>query len=188
MINANSEEIQALQRFAVKRDGEEIEFVLRRSPITLLPLFGALAFLTVVPMFVFMAVVPYDLRAFLQPPYRDIYFLAATLFYGFIWIIAAIEWSNYYLDIFMVTNRRLMSIQQKGLFYRVVSELELENLQDITSSVKGPIQTLFDFGDLQIQTASEESRVNPHAIPHPVAVRRRIMELCTARDEHGHHH
>jgi len=76
-----------------------------------------------------------------------------------------------------------MKVEQLGLFHRIVSELELERIQDITSFVNGPIQTLFNFGDLEIQTASEENKIEPKAIPHPVTVRRKIMELCEAKDE-----
>lgn len=186
MINPNSEELQALQRFSSRREGEEIEFVLRRSPLTLLPTLAVLAFLCLMPVVVFVAVVPVSLRGFLYQPYQNVYFFALTLFYGFAWIISAIEWSNYYLDIFTVTNKRLMNIQQRGLFHRVVSEVELEHIQDITSTINGPLQTLFDFGDLQIQTASEENKILPRSIPHPVQVRRKIMELCTAPHHHPH--
>jgi small-conductance mechanosensitive channel len=100
--------------------------------------------------------------------------------------IAALGWSDYYLDVFLVTNKRIMKVEQAGLFNRVVAELELENIQDITSSVIGPLRTLLDFGDLSIQTASEVNKIQPKDIPHPVRVRRRIMELCTAKKNHPH--
>jgi len=182
-INDNDEQSEILSRFPGQRDGEEVEFFLRKHPITLLPAIFYILFMLFLPMIFYMLIVPLSLPVFLEKPYREIFFLLVTIYYGFLWIISAMEWSDYYLDILLVTNKRIMRIEQLGLFHRIVSELELERIQDITSFVNGPIETLFNFGDLEIQTASEENKIEPKAIPHPVTVRRKIMELCEAMDE-----
>jgi membrane protein YdbS with pleckstrin-like domain len=163
-----------------------MEFALRRHPLTLLLPLVALLCMSLVPFVFYLFIMPRALPGFLYYPYQDIFFLLATLYYGFLWMIAALAWSDYYLDVFLVTNKRIMKVEQAGLFNRVVAELELENIQDITSSVIGPLRTLLDFGDLSIQTASEVNKIQPKDIPHPVRVRRRIMELCTAKKNHPH--
>lgn len=179
------EESEILTRFPGQREGEIVEFVLRSHILTLTMPFLAILFMAAIPMVFYALIIPMTLPAFLYKPYQDIYFLLTTIFYGFLWIIVFLEWSDYYLDIFLITNKRIMIIRQLGLFHRVVSELELSKIQDITSSVNGPLQTLFDFGSLEIQTASEDNKVEPKFIPHPVTVRRKIMELCDAAQKNG---
>jgi membrane protein YdbS with pleckstrin-like domain len=179
----SDEQSEILSRFPGQRDGEEVEFALRKHPITLLPAVLYILFIIILPIIFYVLIVPHALPALLEKPYQDIFFLLVTIYYGFLWIVISMEWSDYYLDFLLVTNKRIMKVEQLGLFHRIVSELELERIQDITSFVNGPIQTLFNFGDLEIQTASEENKIEPKAIPHPVTVRRKIMELCEAKDE-----
>jgi len=93
------------------------------------------------------------------------------------WVIAAIIWIDYYFDVWIITNKRVVNIEQKGLFVRHVSELEIENIQDITTEVKGVIPTFMDFGDVFIQTAAEKERFRFHNIPNPYKVKDMIMNL-----------
>jgi uncharacterized membrane protein YdbT with pleckstrin-like domain len=169
--------------FPGQRDDEEIKFLLRRHRITLLPMalfFSGMAFL---PLAFYSLLVPYTLTAFAYRPYSDIYFLLMTIYYGFLWIIFFIEWLDYYLDIWIITDQRIIDIQQKNLFHRVASEIDLKRVQDISSAVEGVFQTFFQFGDIKVQTASEENSINLKQVPRPVTVRREIMELCKAAQE-----
>ena len=84
---------------------------------------------------------------------------------------------DYYLDVWIITNQRLIDIEQKGFFNRSVSELDLKKIQDITSSVSGAIPTMFGFGNIHIQTAAEENKFEIKSVPHPVTARRKIIEL-----------
>jgi len=186
MSKVNDDGLEVLKRFSGQRKGEVVEFMLRKHPITLLASTIALAVVFMLPPIFYVAIMPAALPGLLYSPYRDIFFLLTTIYYGFFWIIAFMELADYYLDIVLVTNMRIMKVDQAGLFNRIVSELELDKIQDITSHIDGPIRTLFNFGNLEIQTASEINRVKPMDIPHPVRVRRRIMELITAIDEHHH--
>ena len=84
---------------------------------------------------------------------------------------------DYYLDVWIVTTKRVLNIEQTGLFARVVSELRLYRVQDVTSTVKGVVETLFDFGDVEIQTAGEKTRFLFEEIPHPNRISKSILEL-----------
>ena len=50
---------------------------------------------------------------------------------------AFIEFTDYYLDTWIVTTERIISIEQKGLFERTASELDLISVQDATAEVHG---------------------------------------------------
>lgn len=169
--------------FPGQRDGEEIRFILRRHKITLVPTVTIFFILTLLPLAFYSLLVPYPFSLLAQRPYSDIFFLSITIYYGFLWIIFFIEWLDYYLDIWIVTDERILDIQQKNLFHRVSAEIDLKRVQDISSTVNGFWQTFFQYGDIKLQTASEDNIIKPIAIPHPVVVRREIMELCKAAQE-----
>jgi hypothetical protein len=84
---------------------------------------------------------------------------------------------DYYLDVWIVTDQRIVNIEQKGLFGRIVSELELENIQDITTDVKGVIPTFLNYCNLYVQTAAEMERFVFRNIPDPYSVKDMIMNL-----------
>lgn len=95
----------------------------------------------------------------------------------FIWIYAFFIWIDYYFDVWVVTDKRIVNIEQKGLFARNVSELKLERIQDVTTEVHGFIPTMFNYGDVYIQTAAEKERFEFQKVPNPYAVKDTIMNL-----------
>ena len=71
----------------------------------------------------------------------------------FLWLYGFLLWIDYWLDVWIVTDERVINIEQKGLFSRSVSELHFYNVQDVTTSVRGVIPTLLNYGDVEVQTA-----------------------------------
>ncbi len=82
--------------------------------------------------------------------YLSLYILMVLL-YLFIF------WSDYYLDIWIITTKRLIDIEQRGLFNRQISEMNLNNIQNVSVEIRGVIPTLLKFGNLRVETAGEES-------------------------------
>lgn len=97
--------------------------------------------------------------------------IATAVWIWFIWIAFFIVWTDYYLDILMLTNKRIIDIEQKGLFSREISTFRLDRIQDVTVKVNGVIPTFFNFGDIHIQTAGEVPEISVKSIPDPHKVR-----------------
>jgi uncharacterized membrane protein YdbT with pleckstrin-like domain len=85
-----------------------------------------------------------------------------------------------------VTNDRILNIEQQGLFSRTVSELDLINIQDVTSEVKGIIPTIFNYGTVHVQTAGEAARFVFEQVPAPERIRQRILEMVTEDKKREH--
>ena len=85
---------------------------------------------------------------------------------------------NYYLDIFIITDRRIVSLNQISLFRRKISEVNLRQIQDVSASVEGFIKTMLHYGDVYVQTAGERENFIFSTIPHPHTVSKKITELC----------
>ncbi len=109
--------------------------------------------------------------------FAPIVILFVSLYYLYIWLFAFHSFVDYYLDVWIVTNHRVVNIEQKGLFARQVSEQKLYRIQDVTSELKGLIGTFLDFGTVYVQTAGEEARFIFKQIPHPQNVAQKINQL-----------
>lgn len=94
----------------------------------------------------------------------------------FLWIGTFNIWTNYYLDVLTVTNRRVIIINQKGFFRRNIASFRLERLQDMNVEINGLIATLLDFGSLHAETAGHsEEELHVHNLPNPRDLKSQIL-------------
>ena len=94
----------------------------------------------------------------------------------------ATAWTQYYLDLWILTDRRIIVIDQVYFFNRKVSNFRLERLQDINVSISGLIPTLLDYGTIRAQTASEsESNFESKYLPDPRGLQSQIQQAMDAR-------
>jgi hypothetical protein len=97
-------------------------------------------------------------------------------------------WTHYYLDLWIVTDRRIILIDQVRFFNRNVSMFRLERLQDIEFFVKGVIPTLLNFGTLKAQTAGAfESNFKTDGLPDPRGLQATIQKAMDQRLARLHH-
>ncbi len=94
-----------------------------------------------------------------------------------------IAWVDYYLDVGIVTDKRIIDIDQRGLFRRNVAELDCKMVQDINADKTGILQTLFNFGDVIVQTAGETPNFSFHAVPRPELMVDRIQDVVRSSSE-----
>jgi uncharacterized membrane protein YdbT with pleckstrin-like domain len=147
-----------------------------------------LLFLLVVPALLLLSAYVVDLSPFptfegtvknaLAFPNALMYlFLAASFAWVLmLWVIFFVIWTDYYLDVLILTNSRLIDIEQKGLFSREIATLRLGRIQDITVSVHGPIATVFNFGDIHVQTAGREKEFIVRGLARPYAIKSAVLE------------
>jgi hypothetical protein len=90
---------------------------------------------------------------------------------------AYIVWFDYYLDIFVITDKRIMRVEQAVLFSQRVSETSFQHVQDVSSQVKGVIGTLLNVGTIFIETAGERENFSFTYMRDPSAITATILEL-----------
>lgn len=76
----------------------------------------------------------------------------------------------------IITNHHIVDIDQIGLFGRSVSTLRLEEIQDISAKVNGPLQNIMGYGTIIIQTAGERENFVFDFVPNPYDLERDILE------------
>ena len=88
--------------------------------------------------------------------------------------------TDYYLDVYILTDHRIVDIAQNGFFKRKISELNVRQIQDVNAEVNGLFATIFHFGDVYIQTAGERENFVFRSVPHPYRTTKKILELHEA--------
>lgn len=123
---------------------------------------------------------------FSDESFRALFFFVQNVFLMIGWLYLFLIWIDYRYDVWIVTTERIINIEQKGLFNRQVSELHFSRLQDVTTDIRGFLATVLNFGDLHVQTASQEKRFLFRQVPDPYHLKSEIMGL--ARNHHFNNH
>ena len=111
-----------------------------------------------------------------------------AIFYAAFWIqifwsIFFMSWTNYYLDVLLVTNKRIVDIEQLNLFSRDIAEVRLEDIQDIKTEELGFIPHILKMGNLHIQTAGQIKEIFLRDVPDADEIKDIISKY---RDEVSH--
>ena len=167
--------------FPSQKSQERVFLLLRRHWFTYVS-FLAIVLIMAIPLFVLAAywlIYPDNFLAAagnIAIVLGAIYALSinAVLLYGFI---------DYYLDVYIVTDERIVDVEQNGFFKRKIAELHLHQVQDVSARVEGPFPTFFHYGDIMIQTAGERENFVFKSIPNPYRVSKMIVDLHEAQLE-----
>ncbi|OGZ33583.1 MAG: hypothetical protein A2Y98_01460 [Candidatus Portnoybacteria bacterium RBG_19FT_COMBO_36_7] len=162
---------------------EKIIMTLRRHWLVLT--FSLIWFLPVflIPFVLWLTASYLNIQSVFFAPF---FWLFCSLWWLFAWAGLAINWVNIYLDYWIITNQRIISTYQKGLFRREVSELSFSRIQDITVSVKGIIKTFVNYGSLEIRTAGTFDKIREpkednvfilEDIPKPYEVQNTLSQI-----------
>jgi uncharacterized membrane protein YdbT with pleckstrin-like domain len=76
----------------------------------------------------------------------------------------------------VLTNMHFIQITQTGLFGRTLSKLSLDELQDVRGSRKGVFGTIFNYGEILIETAGNEENFFFRPAPDPLNIAEKIND------------
>lgn len=166
-----------LSRLPQQKKDEQVVLFLRRHWNVVLQIFLVISLLYLIPAIFLFFFWPYILPWFQHEIFGPLFAIVLSLYVCAVWLLGFVEFVDYYLDVWIVTNKRILNIEQQGLFHRTASELSLNAVQDATSEVKGFLRTIFNFGNVSIQTAGEEKRFLFRDVPHPEKTKEKIIHV-----------
>ncbi|PIU24035.1 hypothetical protein COT12_03240 [Candidatus Berkelbacteria bacterium CG08_land_8_20_14_0_20_39_8] len=76
----------------------------------------------------------------------------------------------------LITSQRVISVDQKGFFNRIITETEFSKIQDVSNSTAGMIGTTLNVGQVIIQTAGKENKLIIKQIPDPYQIQQEITK------------
>jgi len=114
--------------------------------------------------------------------YASEFLYVYIIFLVFVWISIFNVWTNYYLDILTITDRRVILVNQKGFFWRNIASFRLERMQDLHVEVNGIIPTLLDYGTIAVETAGHsDEEFKATNLPKPGEIKSIILQASDNR-------
>lgn len=101
-----------------------------------------------------------------------------------LWITFFVQWTSYYLDVWYITEKRIIDVEQKGFFDREVSSIRFDKVQDVSVEVRGIIATFLNFGNVEVQTASETGgNFSMRSAANPELIRKTVFATHNEQSE-----
>jgi membrane protein YdbS with pleckstrin-like domain len=158
------------------QEGEELLTLARRHWLFVYPKLVAGAIVALLPVGVLWWVMSrFDWTD--EPPARLV-----ALVITFVWLV---YWAvrlyflkyRYDNDIWVVTNQRIIDSVKNHWFHLQMSTADLVDIEDMSVIRSGLLNTLFDFGDINCQTAGEVPKFSLRGIPRPREVQALVDRL-----------
>lgn len=88
-----------------------------------------------------------------------------------------VKWHGTFL---LITDQRIVDVDRRGLFDRIVSEVPYQSLSSVSYRSKGFIEMSAGIGTITFQVYSGNEDVSFKYIMHPAALHKQILELRVA--------
>ncbi|HET9641410.1 MAG TPA: PH domain-containing protein [Candidatus Paceibacterota bacterium] len=95
------------------------------------------------------------------------------------WTAAWGAFTRYFLNLWILTNDRIVEVKQRRFFSHEVSSLVLSRVQDVTTDIEGVLPSLLGIGTIKVQSAGAEVDFIMQGIPRPEEMRNLIMRYMT---------
>lgn len=154
------------------RPGEEVHMVMKRHWIVLVRTFVYLALLVKIPLLLF--IFRSEISNVMPLGYLTLFTVVFMMVFA---LFIFVDWLSNELDFFVFTNERIIGVEQISFLNRAISECSLDRVQEVNAFSKGLLANLFNYGTVDIRTASEDSRFEMHVIPFPVERAREILNI-----------
>lgn len=84
---------------------------------------------------------------------------------------------DWYFNVYFITTHRIVDVDFYNIIDKRVSNAEIEKIEDVSYTTGGVIRTMFNYGDVFIQTAAEVSEFDFFAVPNPEKVVKILDDL-----------
>lgn len=151
--------------FQNQEPGETIILFARRHFITNVPwiiisLLLIIAPIVFIPFFQVAGILPVDI-----PPSLSL--ILIFFYYILVFAYSFANFLDWFYNIGIVTDRNIVDIDFSQLVSVHISATRVTQFEDVSYLQNGFFKTLFDYGDVLVQTAAEIPEFEFHRIPHP---------------------
>jgi hypothetical protein len=146
--------------FETQHPEEKVLLVLRKHPITNLRWMLTTVFMVFAP--VILSIFP--LLDFLPGNFQ---FIAILGWYLITTAFALQNFLTWFFNVDIITDERIVDIEFYNLLYKQVSDAQTDRIQDVTYKMGGAFRSIFNYGDVFVQTAGEVPNFEFLAVPNP---------------------
>jgi len=150
---------------------EKIIYIFRKSYIINFLWIFYTIILVALPMFLVSSI----------PAYYGADFIAAgTIFYYLmVFGYAFSQFSNWFFNVYIISNKKIIDVDLRGIGYKNISEAPIESIEDVTSTVRGFFGMTFNIGSVFVQTAGQSREFEFTQIDRPNVVRDLISDIAS---------
>lgn len=166
----------AKMKFVEQEENENIELLVRQHWVTNVGWIVTAIIVSLLPL-LFPALIRNINLPILNTMPATINWALIMLWYMLVLAYIIEKYLFWYFNIYIVTNRHLVDIALQSLLSRNITEVRLDDVQSARSKISGIIRSLFNFGDVIIETAAEKQNIQFLSIPQPDLVADRTQDL-----------
>jgi len=179
VIRDNSQSDNPLDAFALRPtsvvfdsqlEDEEVLLLLRQHPITQIKWIFIIGMLLLVPFLL-------SLVSFWDMVPGKYHFFGLVFWYLLVLGITLEAFLSWFYNVYIVTDERVIDVDFLSLIYKNISAAKLDNIEDVTATTTGAIQSVFNIGTVKIQTAAEVTEFEFENVPQPDKVTTLLNEL-----------
>lgn len=90
---------------------------------------------------------------------------------------------RWYWNTFIITDRRVVDVDQRGMFDRVVSEAPFDRIEHVAYRVRGLLGHVFRYGNVTVRSMGSGAELVLERVPRPKDVHELIAGLLEDRQE-----
>ncbi|MCK4588457.1 PH domain-containing protein, partial [Candidatus Woesebacteria bacterium] len=162
--------------FETRERKEKIVLLLRRHPITNV----AWILIAILMIFAPLTLSFFPILSFLPSNFQ---FIAVLVWYLITTAFVLESFLTWFFNVNIITDERIVDIDFHNLIYKEVSDCKIDNIQDVTYKMGGVVRTIFNYGDIYIQTAAEVPAFEFLAVPKPSKVARVLQDLIIEEEK-----
>lgn len=162
--------------FAEQEENEVIELFLRQHAIVNIPWIVTSIIAIFIPPILIQLDSTFNLNI-LAPIPTSIIAGALVVYYLIVLGYVIEQFLHWYFNIYIVTNLHIVDIDFESLLSRRITEISISDIESVAASVIGVFGSLFNFGDVNIETAAKTQAARFEKVPRPDVVADRIEDL-----------
>ncbi len=172
-------------KFEAQHDDEQVLLLMRKHPVTNLWWIALAAMFVGVPLFWGEFPLISGVSALVRLSLVVFWYLGLAFFA----IQNILLW---FYNIYIVTDERIIDVDFFGLLYKNINATQIRKIQDVNYSQVGMLSSVFNFGNVAIQTASEQRSADAReeasaftfaAVSNPDRVAKVIGELMEQEEK-----
>lgn len=160
--------------FNEQEEDEQIILLLRAHIITNLPWIITTLILLIVPLILFPLLAAIGVLPTLGV---GLGFIITIFWYLGTFTYALLSFLYWYFNVYIVTDERIVDVDWYSIVYRKVSSCQISKVQDVSASQVGALSGIFDFGNVDIQTAAELDNFTFERVQFPQLVAKKLQQL-----------
>ena len=160
--------------FPGQKSDEIIKIIIRKHWIIYLFFAFKFSMVLVLPLTIMIFL---TVSSIIPANYASIIWAFFLLYFLFGYLIIFIEWLNEELDTVIITDERIINVDQISFLHRSIAETSLAHLSDVRGRQKGIWADIFNYGLVEMQSGADQTISKIFYVAKPFKVAEKVLDL-----------